>query len=171
MSWLYEDSTLVITAAAIFAVGFFIAFLKTGRGLFLLWLGGVGLIALALVGVERYVVTDRELIEDTLFGAAAALEANDVDALLEYLSPSAEPLQSEVRLRMRMLKIEEAAVADLRIEFSPLELPPKAIATFLGILKFQANDVPYDRYLRRLTVKLVKTGDRWLVESYELQKR
>ena len=171
MSWLVEDPTLVVIVAAVFAAGFLVAFLKTGRGLYLVWLGGVALIALVLVLIERYVVTDRELIEETLLGAAAALEANDVAATLEYLSPTAEPLRSEVRRRMPSLKIEEARIADLRIEFSPLELPPKAIATFLGVLRFQASDVPYDRFLRRVTVKLVKDGERWLVESYELHNR
>ena len=171
MSWLVEDSTLVVIAAAVFALGFLVAFLKTGRGLYLVWLGAVALIALILVLVERYVVTDRELIENTLFGAAAALEANDVEAALEYLSPTTQPLHFEVRRRMELLKIEEARIADLRIKFSPLELPPKAIATFLGILKFQASGIPYDRLLRRVTVKLVKDGDRWLVESYELHDR
>lgn len=169
MTWLFEDSTFVLVAAAIFAFGFFVAFLKTGRGLYLLWLGAVALVSLALVLVERYVVTDRERIEETLFGAAEALEADDIEAVLDYLSPTAEPLRSEVRSRMRSLKIEEATVADLRIEFSPLELPPRALARFLGVLKFEPSEVPYDRLLRRVTVKLVKQGDRWLVESYELQ--
>ncbi|MEX2138521.1 MAG: hypothetical protein WD894_04630 [Pirellulales bacterium] len=171
MSWLTEDSTMALITAAIVGICLFVAFLKTGRGLYLVWLGAVALVAAVLVLVERYVVTDRELIEDTVYGAAAALEANDVDATLEYLSTTAEPLRSEVRRRMPLLKIEEARVADLRIEFSPLELPPKAIATFLGVLKFQASGVPYDRFLRRVTVKLIKHGDRWLVESYELHNR
>jgi hypothetical protein len=171
MSWLFEDSTFVLIAAAFFAIGFFIAFLKTGRGLYLLWLGAVGLVALVLVLVERYVVTDRERIEETLFGAAEALAADDIAAVLDYLSPTAEPLRSEVRRRMQSLKIEEATIADLHIEFSPLELPPRAMARFLGVLKFEPSDVPYDRLLRRVTVKLVKEGDRWLVESYELRDR
>jgi hypothetical protein len=171
MSWLFEDSTVVLLATGIIAIGFLVAFLKTGRGLYLLWLGGIGLVALALVLVERYVVTDRERIEDTLYGAAEALEANAVEEVLEYLSPAAEPLRAEVRSRMQSLKVEEANVADLRIELSPLELPPKAIARFLGLLRFAPGEAPYDRLLRRVTVKLVKEGDRWLVESYELQKR
>jgi hypothetical protein len=171
MSWLTEDSTIAIITAAVAGACLFIAFLKTGRGLYLLWLGAVALIALVLVLVERYIVTDRELIDETLHGAAAALEANDVDATLEYLSPTAEPVRNEVRRRMASLKVHEARIADLRIEFSPLELPPKAIATFLGVLNFQASGIPYDRVLRRITVKLVKSGDRWLVESYELHQR
>jgi hypothetical protein len=69
------------------------------------------------------------------------------------------------------VNVEEATIADLTIDFSPLELPPKAIARFLGILKFEASGIPYDRILRRLTVKLVKQGNRWLIESYELRER
>jgi hypothetical protein len=171
MSWLFEDSSFALVATAIFAIGLFIAFLKTGRGLYLVWLGGVGLIALSLILVERYVVTDRERIEETLYGAAEALEADDVEAVLDNLSPTAETLRSEVRRRMQSFKIEEATVADLRIEFSPLELPPRAMARFMGVLKFEPSEAPYDRLLRRVTVKLVKEGDRWLVESYDVNRR
>ena len=171
MSWLTEDPTMVLITAAVFAVGFLIAFLKTGRGLYLLWLGGVALLAMALVLVERYVVTDREQIEDTLFGAAAAIEANDFDAAFAYLAPEVELLHGDIRRRLQTVNVEEATIADLTIDFSPLELPPKAMARFLGILKFEASGIPYDRVLRRLTVKLVKQGDRWLIESYELHGR
>ncbi len=171
MSWLTDDPTMVLLAAAVLAVGFLIAFLKTGRGLYLLWLGGVVLATMVLVLVERYVVTDREQIEDTLRGAAAAVEANDFDAAFEYLAPTADLLHGEIRRRLQTVNVEEATIADLTIDFSPLELPPKAIARFLGILKFEASGIPYDRILRRLTVKLVKQGNRWLIESYELRER
>jgi hypothetical protein len=171
MSWLTEDSTIVLIIAVVVAAGLVLAFLKTGRGLYLLCLGGVILLAMVLVLIERYVVTDREQIEETLSGAAAAVEANDFDAALAYLAPNAELLHNDILRRLQRVNVEEATITDLSIDFSPLELPPKAIARFLGILKFEASGIPYDRILRRLTLKLAKHGDRWLIESYEIHNR
>jgi hypothetical protein len=171
MAWLTEDPTFLLIAVAIAAAGLIIAFLKTGRGLYLTWLGGVALLGLAVILIERFVVTDRELVADTLYGAAAALEANDVEAVVSYLAASGEALQREVRSRMRTTEVRLARIADLRIDFSPLEIPPKANATFLGRLEFKASSVPLENLVRRVRVQLVKEGNRWLVQSYDLNNR
>ena len=44
--------------------------------------GGRGSVGARMVLVERYVVTDRELIELTIYGATAAVEANDIEGTL-----------------------------------------------------------------------------------------
>jgi hypothetical protein len=172
MAWLTEDPTVVLLALGVAAVGIIIALLKTGRGLYLTWLGGVLLLALAVIAIERYVVTDRELVEDTLYGAAAALEANDVEAVTSYLAAAGEALEREVRSRMRTMEVREARIiSDLRIELSPLEIPPKATATFLGRVQFKPSSVPLEQFMGRFKIQLVKEGDRWLVQSYELNER
>jgi hypothetical protein len=172
MSWLTEDPTVILLAIGVVAVGIIIAILKTGRGLYLTWLGGVALLAILVVFLERYIVTDREKVEDTLYGAAAALEANDVEAVASYLAASGEALEREVRSRMRTMEVRKATiVSDLRIEFSPLEIPPKATATFLGRVEFKAASVPLEQLLRRFKIQLAKEGDRWLVQSYDLNDR
>jgi hypothetical protein len=172
MSWLTEDPTVILLAIGVIAVGIIIAILKTGRGLYLTWLGGLVLLAFLVIVVERYIVTDREKVEDTLYGAAAALEAGDVEAVASYLAASGEALEREVRSRMRTTEIRQARiVSDLRIDFSPLETPPKAIASFLGRVEFKATSVPLEQYLGRFKIQLVKEGERWLVQSYELDRR
>jgi hypothetical protein len=172
MAWLTEDPTVVLLAIGAVAVGIIIAILKTGRGLYMTWLGGVVLLALLVIVVERYIVTDREKVEDTLYGAAAALEAGDVEAVASYLAASGEALEREVRSRMRTTEIRKAQiVSDLRIDFSPLEIPPKATATFLGRVEFKAASVPLEQYLGRVKIQLAKEDDRWLVQSYDLNDR
>ena len=172
MSWLTEDPTFVLLAIGVVAVGIIIAILKTGRGLYLTWLGGVLLLALLVIVIDRYVVTDREKIEDTLYGAAAALEGGDVEGVTSYLAASGEALEREVRSRMRTTEVRKArVVSDLRIDFSPLESPPKATATFLGHVEFKAASVPLEQYLGRVKIQLAKEGDRWLVQSYDLNDR
>ena len=172
MAWLTEDPTVVLLAIGVVAVAIIIAILKTGRGLYLTWLGGVVLLALLVIVVERYIVTDREKVEDTLYGAAAALEANDVEAVASYLASAGEALEREVRSRMRNTEVRVARiVSDLHIDFSPLEIPPKATASFLGHVEVKAASVPLENFLGRFKIQLVQEGERWLVQSYDLERR
>ena len=93
MSWLFEDPIWIWTIGGFAAAAILVAFFSSGRGLFLVWLGAVLLIVLALLLVERSVVTDRELIEATIDGATAAVEANHIEGTLSYVSPTAEALR------------------------------------------------------------------------------
>jgi hypothetical protein len=168
MSWLLEDPTWVWTIGGFAAAALLLAFFSSGRGLFLVWLGAVLLIVLALLLVERSVITDRELIEETIYGATAAVEANDIEGTLSYVSPTAESLRAEVRRRMGSLEVLDAAVAGLKIEFNAVDAE-RATAKFLGRLEVRSSAVPRNQIPIRMTVALVKEGDRWLVGSYELR--
>ena len=66
-------------------------------------------------------------------------------------------------------KCLDAAVAGLKIEFNAAD-PRRATAKFLGRLEVRSSAVPRNQIPIRMTVTLVKEGDRWLVESYELSK-
>ena len=170
MALLIEDPTAVLIVSGLVIVGLLISFFQTGRGLYLLWIGAVLLVTLLFLLVERYVVTDRERVEDTLFGAAEALKANDLEGTLSYLSPGAIQLQGEVRGQMRMTEFQDAEISDLAIEFSPEEDPPLATANFLGRIDFKDAKIPLERVVRRVTVRLVREGDRWLINSFELNE-
>ena len=69
---------------------------------------------------------------------------------------------------MGSLEVLDAAVAGLKIEFSAAD-PRRATAKFLGRLEVKSSAVPRNQIPIRMTVALVKEGDRWLVESYELR--
>jgi hypothetical protein len=168
VSWLVEDPTFVLIAAGLAVVGLAISFFQTGRGLYLIWIGAVLFVMLLLLLIERYVVTDREQVEETLYAAAAALEANDLEATLSYVSPTADLLQGDIRGRMRSVEFEDTEISDLAIELSPSESPPRAHASFLGRVDFKMSNLPFERIIRRVTVELTWEDDRWLVHSYKL---
>ncbi len=170
MNWLFEDSTYVLIIAAIAAGALIFAFLKTGRGLYLTWLAAIALLTLALVLLERYVVTDREKIEDTVYGAASALEQNDVEMVVSYLSSNAEALEREVRMRMRSMQVQQARIADLQIDLGADQSAGQATANILGRLEFKASGVPLSQAVVRARIHLVREGDRWVVQSYELRR-
>ena len=72
MTWLVEDPTPTLVAAALIEAVLVLALVKTGRGVLLWAVGGVALLAVALLALEWLVVTDKEKVEETLSGAARA---------------------------------------------------------------------------------------------------
>ena len=53
--------------------------------------------AVVLVGlaVEHFVVTDRKAVENTLDECVAAVKANDINRLLECISPTASQVRAK----------------------------------------------------------------------------
>ena len=104
--------------------------LRTGQGR-VLW-AMLGTAAVVLVGlvVERLVVTDREAVENTLDACVAAVKANDINRLLECISPTAPQVRAEARFVLDRFEIQKAALIDLEITINRLTNPPTAKAKF-----------------------------------------
>jgi hypothetical protein len=148
-----------------------VALLRTGRG-YLLWVM-IGVAALMAVGllVERLVVTERKAIEQTLDAAVAATEANDVNRLLNCISPSAEPTRADARWMLNRVEVSSAYVRNLQILVNHLTNPPTAQARFqaMGQGRDRLAQFPYGSYSRTVTVHLRLEGDRWLVTGYDVE--
>jgi hypothetical protein len=170
MTWVFEDPTYAVIVAVIGATSMLIAFLRSGRRLYLEWLAGIVLLGAGLIVLERYVVTDRERVEQTLDRAKAGLEANDVEVVTSCLASSAEALEREVRARMREIEVRQANMADVRIEFSGHERGRTAIVSLIGRLEFKASGIPIEQYLGRFRITLVEERNQWLIQSYELKR-
>ena len=99
MYYLIEDPTLIIFLGIVIEAALGIALVRTGRGV-LLWIM-LGVLVVCLTGVigQRFIITERKCVVQTLDGVAAALEANDVDKVWTYLTPDAEFSRSEARRR------------------------------------------------------------------------
>jgi hypothetical protein len=80
-----------LLAAVLLVIGF-----KTGRGLWLIIVGLVLVVTAGLVVLERLVVTERERVEQTMVDTAAAVESNNVGAVLAYVSPTAGAARSRI---------------------------------------------------------------------------
>jgi hypothetical protein len=146
-----------------------IIFLRTGRWWAVAAMGVALALAVAMLYLERAIVTDTEQVEDTLHGIAELLEANDAAAVLDLLAPEC-PRRDEVRQALARVTVESASVGgDLEVRLSRLTTPPSATAYFTG--RIQAKDnrgtIPYEHFARRFKVRLERRGDRWLVTGYE----
>jgi hypothetical protein len=84
MEWIFEDPvpTMIIggLTAAILGGGW----IQTGRKSLLYLMIVVILLTVALVIVERLVVTPREQVKDTLFEIARLVAKNDIEAASSY---------------------------------------------------------------------------------------
>ncbi|MGA2034405.1 MAG: hypothetical protein ABSG68_19340 [Thermoguttaceae bacterium] len=158
-----------ILAEAILAV----ALLRSGRGA-LLWimLGAAVVVGIGLL-VERLVVTDRKRVAATIDGVAAALEANNVEAVLRYVSNSSPQLREEAQLRLSQVQLVHVQVRNLEVLINRLTSPPTAKATFNVFVTGRYRQGEFSEFGQqsrpgKLSVELDLEGDRWLITGYEL---
>jgi hypothetical protein len=145
--------------------------LRTGRG-YLLWVMiGVAVLVAAGLLVKRFFLTEREAVEQTLYAAVAAAEANDVDRLLGCISPTAAQTRADARWMLGRIEVSSSYVRNLQIRINHLTSPPTALAMFqaVGQGRDRMAQFPYSTYSREVTVEFRLEGDRWLVSGYDVQ--
>jgi hypothetical protein len=170
MTALVENPYLILIGGLLLVALFVVLLVQSGRGGFLYAALGSAALCLALLLVERLVVTEREQVEAALDGLAAALETNEVPKVLEFLAPDAPRIRSEAEARLPGVEIQHANVGgDLRITINELASPPSATATFTGRIhgKDRSGVFPYENYVRRFTVQLRQQNGRWLLYDYQ----
>ncbi len=157
---------LGIVAAAVVGVVF-----VNNRNFRVLWaLPVIFLLTLGGVALEWLIITEREEVEETLDGIAAALEANDLDAVLRYVSPQAEQTRQRAAWAMGIVTIRDVRMRNREVRINRLTSPPTAEVQFNGTLFFDLKQPQIgmirDVYLARFVVQLESDGDRWLVTDH-----
>lgn len=87
MSWLSEDPWPLVGILVVVAVGFLIALGMTQQGKYLIRALIVLGLAVVVVVVEQFWVTERERIEAVVYDLAAAVERSDPAAVLAHMTP------------------------------------------------------------------------------------
>ncbi len=129
---------------------------------------------IGLVLLERAVITQREEVENALFHLAKTLETDDVAAVQELIAPDATLVQSAAQRHMPRYQINEVRITrDLEVTVDSAADPPQAIAKFT--CRVNANDrkgeLPYNTAILEFSIHFRKDGDRWLVESYDVDQQ
>ncbi|NUQ65643.1 MAG: hypothetical protein HUU20_24500 [Pirellulales bacterium] len=148
------------------------AFVSTRRAVLLAPMAVVLVIVLAGLGLERWVVTEREQVEATMDGVVAALESNDVEDVLQFIAPDATYTKARAHFAMGLIEITDAKIHNLEIDVNKLTSPPTAEATFNGVVYYneRTGQSPYSYYASPFTVELRKHGDRWLISNHAEQE-
>jgi hypothetical protein len=172
MTILFEHPWWIISIGigveALLAIALFIS----RRGMLLWWMLGALAVTLLCLLVERLVVTDRELIESTLYGGAAALEANDLSRVLSYFSPDAREARHVATLIMQRVEVQTARIYDLNVTINRHATPRTAQAVFLGYATYRdrRGEIPYTNYGTYLIVDLRKEGNTWILTGHIEEK-
>lgn len=143
--------------------------IRTGRGILLAAMAGVALFVMAGVVVERLVVTEREKVARTIDGAAAALEANNLQRLLQFVSPSALATREKARWAIAQAEFIQVRIRNLDISIVHTTSPPTAKATFTVLVTGKDRNGAYGEMTRPfpLTLHLRLESGSWLITDYK----
>ncbi|MBX6313320.1 MAG: hypothetical protein IRY99_10465 [Isosphaeraceae bacterium] len=87
--YIAEDPTFLAGALGAAAVVCLVLLKLTQQGKYLIWAGATLALAVSLVIVERFWVTDAERIEAVVYDLVRAVEASDADRAADCLAPDA----------------------------------------------------------------------------------
>ncbi|MBN2579813.1 MAG: hypothetical protein JXB10_12570 [Pirellulales bacterium] len=169
MSYFTENSMwMIFLGIAVEAVLGAILF-RTGRGSLLWAMIGAAVLVAAGVTAEKLIVTEKEEVERTLDDIAAALEDNDQQRVLTYISPADKRSRSEASWAMGRCEIRGTSVLQLSVTVNKLTSPHTAEARFRGIIQYRdrKGEIPYSSYSSIFNVSFRKEDGRWIVTGYE----
>jgi hypothetical protein len=168
MYYLIEDPTLIVFLGIVIEAALGIALVRTGRGV-LLWIM-LGVLVVCLTGVigQRFIVTERKRVVQTLDGVAAALEANDIDKVLTYLAPDAAHSRERARWALGRIEVRTASYSRLEVNINKLTSPPTAKVSIFVYINFRdrKGEIPRESITETINFELRKDGDRWLIEDH-----
>ena len=169
MTVLVEDPMPIIFIGIVVEAILAACLIGTRRGVLLAPMAGVLVLVLLGVVVERIVVTEVERVEAVLDGVAAALKANDLDRVQQYLSRSAVQSRHRAQWALGRVEILKAKISNLEITVNDLTSPPTAKAKFSGMASFndRKGEWPYhSHYCPSIVVELRLEGDRWMITDH-----
>ncbi|HZZ73379.1 MAG TPA: hypothetical protein VFE24_14085 [Pirellulales bacterium] len=170
MDVFFENSWKFLILGGLIEIGLIALLVKSGRGMWIYVMAAVALLTGGLVCLERLVVTPREQVEKALYAAAAAVESNNLNAVLDTISPTAKEMRADLRARLPNYKIDRVSIkSDLAITVNDLTAPPTARAEFHVVVTGgdragNFHDMSYPIFL---TVYFERQGDRWLMSGYD----
>jgi ketosteroid isomerase-like protein len=168
MNFLFENPWRIIFIGIIAEAVLGIVLARTGRGSLLWAMLGVLALTLACLVVERLAVTEKERVEMTLDGITAALEANDLKRVLNYVAADAVYTHNRAAWALGRIEVQSAKIYNLEITINRLTSPLTAKAAFFGYIAYRdkLGESPYSNYGSRFTADLRKQGDRWVVTGH-----
>ena len=151
--------------AATFAAIIFFSRRTTGS---LIALAGVIVATAGLLLVERWIKTDRELVEESAEEVFAAVEANDLPAVLVWVDPAAKEIVADANNLMPTVQVEKArATGTMKIAIDGGASPPTATSRFKafvsGTVRKQGMQLGY---FDDVEIDWAKLDGQWRITGY-----
>ena len=169
MAWILENPVPIWATGAVLGTLAGLVFLTRRTLVSLLVLIGIVGFTLLLALMEQLVVTEREEVERATYQLAAAIEANDLDAILTFLAPTAGKVRSDAQALLARLQVAKAHVGGtLRVEIDASGTGGQDATS-----RFRALVDAVDRrggmkivYYDEVQLHWARQDERWLVTSY-----
>jgi len=126
MSWLVEDPWTVLLVCIAIGVAVQIVCSQISQHAMLLGFIGLAIFTGTMLGVEYFVVTDREKVENAVHGAAASLATADYAQVKPFLVNRPTALHSQVESWIDRIKVRKVRCTDLKININRFTVPPTA---------------------------------------------
>ncbi len=145
-----------------------IALFRSGRGMLLWAMGGVALLVLLGVLIERSTVTDTKRIRLTLETAASGLKASNPQQVKACIVPDADGnvARDLVDWALSRAVFLDLTIRNLEVKFNPQTSPPTAETSFTVWVRGTDRSGMYPGEISRpvaMKVKLRKESGRWLI--------
>ena len=128
----------------------------------------VALLTILGVVAERMIVTEKEEVEEVIYGLAAAGEANDINGVLAYLSPKATHIRRLVQQYMPDSKVEKVRfLGAVTISVDLKQEPQTANVTGTVFVSGKwTKDKMYAPQKAKAKIFLVKQGKKWMITKF-----
>lgn len=172
MSVLLEKPLMILLAGGAVSVVVIFFWLQTGHRRLLQLFAATLLLTAILLAVAQVVETDREVVSRTLHEIAALVEANDDQAVLEFLHESAPMSRRKAEQNLNRYEFARVRIKqNLKVVVAPGQ-PKRATATFNAVaaLTHDAEGVRANQPVPHfLTVEMVQEAGRWYVTNFQHQ--
>jgi hypothetical protein len=169
MSVLVENPLAIAVVGGVLATLALVVFLARRSLASLLALGGILAVTLLLILIEQWMVTDQEQVESGLASVLAAVEANDMPAVLTWIDSNAVSVRADVQALMPLVKVDKArSMGDLEITVDETAEPPTAMSRFRAFLDgvHGSSGMRVAYFNQQVDAHWIKRGDRWLINDY-----
>jgi hypothetical protein len=170
LDWLFEDPWLIVGLGALSEALLGVAAWRTRRGAVLAVMGGVVVLTGLALLLERWVVTDREAVEDTLRAAAAAVLAGDERKVLEFIAPEApREIQDAVRRYLNRAEFTNIVIRapDTQVMKGAQRTARVRFTAHVKVRLKSGDALAREEFPVFLEVRFRKERDTWLVTGYE----
>ncbi|MCA9148262.1 MAG: hypothetical protein KDA92_03125 [Planctomycetales bacterium] len=165
MTILLEQPLVILFVGAIFVAIAAIVWTQTQQPrAFFAMLACIAAVAGSLL-LEHFVVTTAEEVEYRLHEVARALEANDIDRVLTFVSADSTELQAEIRRSLRMVNVKKISIkSNLKIQIGASGKSAEAKFNAVATLVAYGSETVLPR---RIVVNYRLEAGQWQVVNYE----
>jgi len=170
MEWIFEDPVPAMIVGGLTAAILGGGWIQTGRQPLLYLMIAVIILTVALVIVERLVVTQREQVTDTLFEIARLVAKNDIEAASGYAYSGAPQIRQAAIAELSLYYFQAVDIKrNLNVKVYPDQDPPKATADFNVVVTLGTRDgfISERRVPRYVELTMYREADgQWRVADY-----